>query len=102
MTVKIPNYGATIASIVLPDIKGKVSEIVCGFDTFDSYFWRTVERYCSQIKDTKFTLSGQKYGLAKIVRDNNLDGSKVDFDKKVWEASPLELNTSRLEMTVVS
>lgn len=117
LTVKITNYGATITSITLPDASGKIEEIVCGFDTLDSYFsdayqanapyfGGTVGRYCSQIKDAKFKLNGETYQLAKIVGDNNLHGGKLGFDKRIWtvknydEAIPtltLSLKSEHLE-----
>lgn len=99
--VKITNYGATITSITCPDKNGDVSEIVCGFDTFDSYFTDeykanspyfggTVGRYCSQIKDAKFSLNGDIYNLAENCGENNLHGGVVGFDKRIWNAELLD------------
>lgn len=113
ITVKISNYGATITSIIVPNKSGKPDEIVCGFDTFESYFSKiyqanapyfggTVGRYCSQIKDSKFTLSGKEYQLAKIVGDNNLHGGKVGFDKKIWFVKPISMEAAKLEMQLRS
>lgn len=109
MTVKITNYGGTITSIQIPDKEGNIEEIVCGFDTFESYFAEdyqsnapyfggTVGRYRSQIKDSKFTLHGKEYQLAKIVGDNNLHGGKIGFDKKIWNAKPISSDNAKLEM----
>ncbi|MFS4467924.1 aldose epimerase family protein [Maribacter sp. 2210JD10-5] len=95
MVIKLMNYGATITSIHIPDKNGKVEEIVCGFDTFESYFSKeyktnapyfggTVGRYTSQIKDAKFILNEKEYRLAKIVGNNNLHGGKIGFDKMIW------------------
>lgn len=113
MQVKISNYGATITSIIIPDKDGKSSEIVCGFDQFDSYFSETykanapyfggtVGRYCSQIKDARFTLNGDEFKLAKIVGDNNLHGGEIGFDKKIWKINPFDANNSKLEMELQS
>jgi len=113
MVVKISNYGATITSILVPNKNGEVSEIVCGFDNFESYFdpeyqanapyfGGTVGRYCSQIKDAKFTLNGQEYKLAKIVGENNLHGGQVGFDKKIWNVTPIDSSNSQVEMTLRS
>jgi len=113
MQVKISNYGATITSIILPRKNGNPQEIVCGFDTFESYFTEdylenapyfggTVGRYCSQIKDSKFTSNGKEYQLAKIVGDNNLHGGKVGFDKKIWSVKPISGEAAKLEMQLQS
>lgn len=98
MIVKITNYGATITSISIPEKNSdKRKELVCGFDDFEDYFSDeyvnnapyfgcTVGRYCSQIKDAKFTLDGIEYQLAKNCGENNLHGGIKGFDKKVWTA----------------
>lgn len=113
MVVKISNYGATITSLVVPQKEGEPQEIVCGFDTFENYFsddykanapyfGGTVGRYCSQIKDSKFTLNGQEYQLAKIVGENNLHGGKEGFDKKIWEVKPIDTSISSIVMKLRS
>ena len=97
LQVKVMEYGATITSIKLPNGK----EIACGFDTFENYFSEaykgnapyfgsTVGRYCSQIKDAKFSIDGQMYNISKNAGENNLHGGVVGFDKKVWKAEQLE------------
>ncbi|MEO9891407.1 aldose epimerase family protein [Aurantibacter sp.] len=111
--VKISNYGATITSIMMPQKNGEPEEVVCGFDTFQSYFsdayqanapyfGGTVGRYCSLIKDAKFTLNGQNFELEKIVGDNNLHGGKVGFDKKIWNVKSLSNDISKVEMELES
>ena len=113
LTVKISNYGATITSILLPQKEGNTEEIVCGFDSFNGYFsdaykanapyfGGTVGRYCSQIKDAKFSLNGKEYELAKIVGENNLHGGKVGFDKKVWQVNSFSNDAARIEMELKS
>ncbi len=89
--VKVMSYGATITQILLPDN----TSISCGFDTLEEYFGEeyranapyfgcTVGRYCSQIKDAKFTLAGTEYPLAKNCGENNLHGGAQGFDKRIW------------------
>lgn len=111
ISVTITNYGATITSIIVPNKTGKLQNIACGFDTLDGYFSKeyidnspyfgcTVGRYCSQIKDSKFTLNGKTYQLAENCGDNNLHGGVEGFDKKVWNAEIL--NDSAIKMSLVS
>ncbi len=113
MRVKITNYGATITSIEIPDKDGNPEEIVCGFNTFNSYFspayqanapyfGGTVGRYCSQIKDSKFMLNGRQYQLAKIVGENNLHGGKEGFDKKIWAVKPISSELAKILMELQS
>lgn len=101
MSVKIMNYGATITRVTIPGEGGKPLSVACGFDTFEDYFSEayktnapyfgcTVGPYCSQIKDSKFTLNGTEYKLAQNCGANNLHGGTVGFDKKVWAAQAME------------
>lgn len=101
MSVKIMTYGATITSITLPESDGKSREMSCGFDQFESYFAQdyldnapyfggTVGRYCSQIKDSRFSLYEKTYLLAQNAGENNLHGGVLGFDKKVWQPSPFQ------------
>lgn len=111
--IKISNYGATITSIQVPDKNGNVAEIACGFDNFKGYFSKeyldnapyfggTIGRYCSQIKDAKFSLNEKEYPLEKIVGDNNLHGGKIGFDKKIWTVTPVSNASDQLEMSLLS
>ena len=38
MSVKITNYGATVTEISVPNSKGEVENVACGFDTLNGYF----------------------------------------------------------------
>lgn len=112
--VKITNYGATITSLIVPNSKGKLENIACGFDTLEGYFGKdyvenspyfgsTVGRYCSQIKDAKFSLNGKEFQLAANCGDNNLHGGVVGFDKKIWNAEIVECEEhSSLKMSLLS
>lgn len=108
--VKITNYGATITSIKVPNSKGEIENIACGFDTLDGYFGKdyvenspyfgsTVGRYCSQIKNAKFTLNGREFQLANNCGDNNLHGGLIGFDKRIWTA---EIIGSSVKMSLLS
>lgn len=110
MEVKITNYGAIITSILVPNKDGEIQNIACGFDTLDGYFddkyvtnspyfGGTIGRYCSQIKDAKFTLNGKGYSLNTNCGDNNIHGGVVGFDKKIWSVKELD---NGLEMSLYS
>ena len=97
MLLKIMDMGATVTQIILPD----GASVACGFDSLGEYFADeykanapyfgcTVGRYCSQIKDAKFSLDGNVFTLNKNCGENNLHGGVVGFDKKLWQADPFE------------
>ncbi|MDO6470433.1 aldose epimerase family protein [Maribacter sp. 1_MG-2023] len=113
MVVKITNYGATITSIQIPDVNGKLKEIACGFDTIEGYFSEdykanspyfgsTVGRYCSQIKDAKFSLNGKTYDLSGNCGTNNLHGGVVGFDKRIWDSTFENNDQSTIKMSLLS
>lgn len=114
MVVKIMDFGATITSVTIPDSDGNPVSIACGFDTFDEYFSDvykanapyfgcTVGRYCSQIKDAKFSLNGKDYQLAANCGDNNLHGGAIGFDKKIWNVNTFDLGgKAGLEFSLLS
>ena len=113
MSVKITNYGATVTEISVPNSKGEIENVACGFDMLDGYFSKeyvanspyfggTIGRYCSQIKDAKFSLNGKEYQLSANCGDNNLHGGTVGFDKKIWNAEIIEGNQPSIRMTLIS
>jgi aldose 1-epimerase len=99
--VKITNFGATITTLKVPDSNGNIENIACGFDALEGYFGDvylanspyfggTIGRYCSQIKDAKFTLNGKEFNLEKNAGENNIHGGKVGFDKRVWSTEIID------------
>ncbi len=91
MSVDITNYGATILSIEVPDKKGKLVDIVLGYNSVeqyennDGYFGATVGRYANRIANAEFTLNDIIYKLAKNDGENHLHGGVSGFDKKMWD-----------------
>lgn len=113
MEVSISNYGATITSLIVPDKNGKPENIACGFDDLEGYFsdeytanapyfGSTVGRYCSQIKDAKFTLNGKEYQLNANCGDNNLHGGTVGFDKRIWQVQLEGNDSNSVKMNLIS
>lgn len=98
MEVKVTNYGAIIASIVVPDRNGKRDDIVLGYDRVEDYmnavdkpyFGAVVGRYGNRIAKGEFTLDGETYTLAANNPPNHLHGGTIGFDKVVWDATPIE------------
>lgn len=93
MTVTLTNYGGIVTSVLVPDQKGKIDDVVLGFNNLDSYlkthpfFGALVGRYGNRIGNSKFTLEGKEYKLVANDGKNHLHGGTIGFDKVVWKAA---------------
>ncbi len=93
---KIMNYGGIVTSLKVPDRKGRMEDVVLGYDNLDGYLKETpyfgclVGRYGNRIAKGKFTLNGNTYTLATNNGPNSLHGGLKGFDKVVWTAQPME------------
>jgi aldose 1-epimerase len=93
---RVMTYGATLASMRLPDRKGAFADVNLGFDDLEGYlgkhpyFGATVGRYANRIAKGRFTLGGVEYRLALNNNGNSLHGGLKGFDKVVWTAEPVE------------
>jgi len=97
----ITNYGGIVMDLFVPDRAGKLGDVVLGFDKLDDYlgphphFGTLIGRYGNRIGGGVFTLEGVEYKLAKNERQkNHLHGGLVGFDKKLWDAEPIESGDS--------
>ena len=106
--VAITNYGARLVSLLVPDKKGKLTDVIIGFDnitdfvstTTDFYFGAIIGRYGNRIAKAKFKIDGVEYKLAANNGVNSLHGGPKGFENQVWDAKPLEENA--VELTYVS
>ncbi len=106
LTVKIINYGATIASVEVPDCEGNLVDVVLGFDDMagyqgadNPYFGACCGRYANRIAMGKFSLDGIEYPLAINNGPNALHGGLIGFDKKVWDAEIVGENAVKMSLT---
>jgi len=106
MEAAITNYGGTVVTLKVPDRKGKVDDVVLGYDKLEdyaagkAYFGAIVGRYANRIAHAKFTLDGVTYTLSKNDGDNHLHGG---FNKRVWTAKDVSSSAGQsLELTYLS
>ena len=96
LEARVTNYGGIVVSLNVPDRQGKVSDVVLGFDTFESYrgthpyFGALIGRYGNRIGRAKLVLDGVEYTLAANNGENHLHGGLRGFDKVVWKAEVVE------------
>lgn len=96
MEVSCIDYGCIITKINVPDEKGKVENVVLGFDTLEEYlkyspyFGAVCGRVAGRISSGKFSLDGKEYQLATNNGDHHLHGGVTGFDKVVWNTTVAE------------
>jgi len=96
LIAKVTNYGGILVELHAPDKKGKLGDIVVGYDNLADYikktpyFGATVGRVCNRISNAQFELDGKTYKLAANNGTNSLHGGNKGWDKVVWEAETME------------
>jgi aldose 1-epimerase len=93
ITAKISNFGGAIVSILIPDRKGKLQDVVLGFDNLENYLdnhpyiGTLVGRYANRIGKGKFILDGKEYQLAQNAGGNHLHGGIKGYNRVLWNYS---------------
>jgi aldose 1-epimerase len=87
---RLLDYGVTIASLQVPDAKGRVADVVLGFDDLAGYLTNTFfgpvcGRVANRIGGARFVLDGKTYPLSANEGQNQLHGGHRGFDKVVWK-----------------
>lgn len=103
----VSNYGGRLVSLLVPDKKGVLTDVVVGFNSVgtyknssEPYFGATIGRYGNRIANGKFTLDGKEYTLFTNNGVNTLHGGKKGFQSVVWDAN--QPNDHTLELTYLS
>ena len=105
LVAKIINYGTIITELHVPDRKGRMGDVVCGFDNLGQYlkahpyFGCTAGRVANRVAGGEFMLEGMRYSLAVNNGPNALHGGIKGFDKRLWKATPLRGATVRFDYT---
>lgn len=96
LVAKVTNYGTIITELHVPDRRGRMADVVLGFDNLEQYlkgnpyFGCTVGRFANRIANGRFTLGDKTYRLPINNGPNCLHGGIKGFDKAVWKATPLK------------
>ena len=96
LKVKITNFGAKVVSLEAPDRKGKLADVVLGYDKIEQYFvgdksyGSTVGRYANRIAKGRFTIDSVEYKLAINNGPNSLHGGPMGFYMVLWNAEVIK------------
>ncbi|MDR1018049.1 MAG: galactose mutarotase [Lachnospiraceae bacterium] len=94
--ITVSDYGAILVSVLVPDVDGKLIDVVLGYDTAgeyeasDKWFGATVGRVANRISDATFTLNGKTYGLTPNDNMNTLHGGRDFYNNRMWEVKDID------------
>jgi aldose 1-epimerase len=102
------NYGAKIASLMVPGKDGKSMDVVTGHDSIEDYilseepyFGAVCGRYANRIAGGRFEIDGVVYDRLAINNGpNSLHGGIKGFNSVVWDARSIDEQT--VELTYMS
>lgn len=117
MKVKISSYGADVQSILVPNNRGRMTNVALGFPTLadyvadftqganqtswpipsgsgDTYFGATIGQYANRIAKGQFSLNGQTYKLDINNGVNSLHGGYLGWNTDVWSGTPKTTKTT--------
>ena len=99
----VTNYGSKIVSLMVPDKKGNLVDVVTGHGSIDAYlnseepyFGAICGRVANRIAQGKFTLEGKSYSLAINNGPNSLHGGIKGFNAVVWDVKETLANSITL------
>lgn len=109
MEVCVTNYGGRIVSILVPDAKGEMKDVVLGFDSIQAYlpennatdFGATIGRYANRINQGRFVLDGDTIQLPKNNYGHCLHGG-TDMGDKGWQYHVFKANQTSDTTLVLS
>ena len=108
MVVRICEYGGAIMEIRVPDKYGRMTDVVCGYDSLRDYVMASgyqgalVGRVGNRIAKGKFTLDGKEYSLFCNNGENSLHGGKIGYSRRVWNVKPEDGEEPKLILSLTS
>lgn len=94
------NYGGVIVTLMMPDSKGMMTNVVLGMEDLDGLvhapeptFGAAIGRYGNRIAGARFMLDGTEYHVGMSQAPNALHGGFKGFHKVVWDARQYDAST---------
>ncbi|MBP3729138.1 MAG: galactose mutarotase [Lachnospiraceae bacterium] len=103
---KIISLGASLRSLKVPDAKGRLRDVVLGYDEAAAYeknpyyFGATIGRYAGRIAGAAFEWEGRQYRLEANEGKNQLHGGPYGFSSRLW--MPIVISEQEVLFRLVS
>ena len=104
ITAHITDLGATIQRLYVPDVNGKLDDVMLGFDTaeeyrkYNTFFGTVVGRGANRTKCGQFILNGKQYQLGLNDGKNNLHCGPDFYKDRLWAVEEVTENTIRFRL----
>lgn len=91
LTAKVTDLGAALVSLLVPDSRGELADVILGYDDAAGYFHgraflgAIVGRNANRVKNACFPLNGQLVHLTPFERTNNLHSGLDFFHRRLWK-----------------
>jgi aldose 1-epimerase len=89
----LTTYGAALVSLLAPDAKGRLADVVLGYDQSSDYkhhMGAIAGRFAGPVAGGRCILDGQPIQLPLNGGTYHMHGGKVGFNKRLWVAEPVE------------
>lgn len=108
MEVCVTNFGGRIVSVMVPDRKGEMKDVVLGMDSVQAYFpennqtdfGASIGRYANRLNKGQITIDGETIQLPTNNFGHTLHGGPRGWQYKVYDAE--QPNDSTLVLTIES
>jgi len=94
-SLDVITYGGIVTSLRVPDRRGRLADVVLGFDNLAAYvvghpyFGAIIGRIAGRLTAGKLILPDGTHQVACNNGHNHLHGGLTGFDKRVWSAEPV-------------
>jgi aldose 1-epimerase len=109
MEISVSEFGATLTSIRVPDVHGRLGEVTLGLRSLEDYvagnpfLGSTVGRYANRLAGGKLTIDGREIALDQNNNGNHLHGGLRALDKRIWKSAAIRTaDASAVHFTYVS
>lgn len=105
--VEVLTFGASLKGIFVPDIKGKISNVVLSLPTLEdyiadtAYIGRTIGPVANRISQAKFNVGSQQYELERNDGIHCLHSGNSGLHNKIWHPTA-SVSDDKVSLTLTS